>query len=85
MPAVTARPAGTPTWYDLTTGKPDETQAFYRDLFGWTFEDQGPEYGHYHMVRRNGHAVAGFMPKTPEMAQMPSTWTVYAASDDAQA
>lgn len=75
-------PAGTPSWFDLTTTKPEETQRFYRRLFGWTFEDQGPEYGHYHMVCQGGHAVAGFMPASPEMAEMPSTWTVYYGSDD---
>lgn len=73
---------GTPCWFDLTTAKPQETQPFYRRLFGWTFEDQGPEYGHDHWVRQAEQVVAGFMPQSPEM---PSTWTVYYASDDAQA
>ncbi|EYB67538.1 hypothetical protein DEIPH_ctg037orf0023 [Deinococcus phoenicis] len=85
MPVQTHHAAGTCAWYDLTTEKPEETKRFYSDLFGWTFEDQGPDFGHYHMVRQNGHPVAGFMPKAPEMAQMPSAWTVYYTSADAQA
>ncbi|GAA5514546.1 putative glyoxylase CFP32 [Deinococcus carri] len=85
MTVQTQHAPGTAAWYDLTTAKPEETRRFYGDLFGWTFEDQGPEFGHYHMVRQNGHAVAGFMLKAPEMAQMPSAWTVYYSSADAQA
>jgi predicted enzyme related to lactoylglutathione lyase len=85
MPVQTQYAAGTATWVDLTTAKPEETQRFYSRLFGWTFEDQGPEYGHYHWVRKDGHVVAGFMPHTPEMSGVPSVWTVYCASDDAQA
>ncbi|WP_019588017.1 VOC family protein [Deinococcus apachensis] len=85
MTVRTQQAAGTPSWYDLTTAKPEETRRFYSHLFGWTFEDQGPDYGHYHMVRQYGHPVAGFMEKGPETAQMPSVWTVYYSSDDAQA
>ncbi|GHF46769.1 hypothetical protein HNQ07_002442 [Deinococcus metalli] len=84
MTALT-HPAGTPTWFDLSTGKPEETKAFYSALFGWTFEDQGADYGHYHRVRKGGEEIAGFMAKSPDMAGMPSMWTVYFSSDDAQA
>jgi len=84
-PAPHASASGTPCWFDLTTAKPQETQPFYRRLLGWTFEDQGPEYGHYHWVRREGQVVAGFMPQTPGMIDTPGGWTVYYASDDAQA
>lgn len=85
MPVQAQHTAGTASWYDLTTAKPEETREFYAKLFGWTFEDQGPDYGHYHMVRKDGHAVAGFMPHSPEMLDLPSVWTVYYSSDDAQA
>lgn len=84
MPVQTQHAAGTASWYDLTTAKPEETRQFYSRLFGWTFEDQGPDYGHYHWVRKDGHAVAGFIPTSPELQNMPSVWTVYYASDDAQ-
>lgn len=81
MTVRTHHAAGTPSWYDLTTAKPQETQRFYGRLFGWTFEDQGPEYGHYHRICQDGHAVAGFMAKSPDM---PGGWTIYYSSDDAQ-
>lgn len=85
MSIQTQHAAGTVSWVDLTTSKPEETRQFYSRLFGWTFEDQGPDYGHYHWVRKDGHVVAGFMPNSPEMSGVPSVWTVYYASDDAQA
>lgn len=81
----TQHPAGTPSWLDLTTAKLEESRRFYGRLFGWTFEDQGPDFGHYHWARRDGRVVAGIIPKLPEMGEMPSTWTVYYASDDAEA
>lgn len=85
MPQISTHPAGTATWYDLTTGKPEETKRFYGELFGWTFHDGGPQFGNYHIVNKGDLPVAGFMPKTPEMSQMPSVWTVYFGSQDAKA
>ncbi len=85
MPVVTRRPAGTPCWIDLTSSKPEETKAFYSALFGWTFHDSGPEFGHYHLVQKGSRVVAGFMPHDAQMAGMPSVWTNYYASDNVQA
>ncbi|PNY81786.1 VOC family protein [Deinococcus koreensis] len=85
MPEVSARPAGTPTWFDLTTGRPEEVKPFYTALFGWDFEDYGPALGHYHRARVGGADVAGLVPKSPDMPGMPSAWSVYFRSDDAQA
>ncbi|WP_309571329.1 VOC family protein [Deinococcus sp.] len=78
-------PAGTPTWFDLSTGKPEESKAFYAALFGWNFEDQGSDFGHYHRIRKGSEDIAGLMPKTPEMAGVPSAWAVYFSSDDVKA
>ena len=30
-------PAGTPCWVDLMASDLDRTQAFYRDVLGWTY------------------------------------------------
>ena len=73
-------PAGTPSWIDLTTPTPGQTQAFYTALFGWAYETR-PHYGNYAMARRHGKSAAGIMPMEPG-AQLPSAWTVYFASDD---
>lgn len=78
-------PTGTPTWFDLTTGKPDEIKTFYGALFGWEFQDYGPEMGHYHRARKDDQEIAGMVPQSSQMAGMPSAWSVYFASDDAHA
>ncbi|MFC5752783.1 VOC family protein [Actinomadura rugatobispora] len=73
-------PVGTPTWLDL--GIPDLGRAkeFYGGLFGWEFQDYGPEAGHYHACLLRGEPVAGIM-------QLPEPtgdywWNVYFATDD---
>ncbi|MGW3787822.1 VOC family protein [Micromonospora chokoriensis] len=32
------------TWFEFGTDRPDEVERFYGELFGWTFEQQGPSY-----------------------------------------
>ncbi|GAA0522762.1 VOC family protein [Deinococcus depolymerans] len=82
MPSVPQHPAGTPIWFDLSTPHPAQAQAFYHALFGWTYQDMGPDYGHYHMVHQRGQPVAGLGPATPGTGHLPAAWTVYYASDD---
>ena len=74
------QPTGTPTWLDLGIPDPERAREFYGALFGWEFEDYGPEVGHYHGCTLRGEAVAGIM-QHPE----PSGdywWNVYFATDD---
>ncbi|WP_405177596.1 VOC family protein [Nocardia sp. NBC_01377] len=77
--------AGDPVWVDLYTADPDRSIAFYGELFGWTAERGGPEFGGYITFRKNGKAVAGGMGKMPDSPQGPDQWTVYLASPDARA
>ena len=65
-------PAGSPIWIDLMTGGFARQQEFYEALFGWTFEDQGEEFGHYRMIRAGA-------------AEGPAVWSVYLRSDDIDA
>lgn len=76
-------PAGTPCWVDLAV--PDVTAAarFYGEVIGSTFSDTGEEYGHYHIAQTNGRAAAAIGPLQQE--GQPTAWTVYLASDDADA
>jgi len=76
-------PAGTPCWTDL--GSPDvaASTAFYGAVLGWSFIDTGAEFGNYHIAHVDGHAAAAIGPKQ-DPAQ-PTVWTVYLASDDADA
>lgn len=75
---------GTPCWVDLATPDIDAATAFYAAVFGWTFEDQGADYGGYRMARAGDAVVAGIGPK-PEGNPMPAAWTVYLQTDDLDA
>ena len=66
--------AGEPSWADLTSPDPIASRAFYRELFAWTFEDTGPEYGHYLVCRRQGTAVAGIAGPSPADSSTPPAW-----------
>jgi predicted enzyme related to lactoylglutathione lyase len=76
-------PAGTPCWVDLGTSDVAASVAFYGAVFGWAFVDTGAEFGHYHVGQVDGHAAAAIGPK--QDPDQPTAWTVYLASDDADA
>lgn len=76
---------GRPVWMDLTTSDLGKASAFYGDLFGWSLFDVGADFGHYNIVSKNGHDLAGMMPKSDEMAGMPDAWTVYFGVEDVAA
>ena len=84
VPQRDAAPIGAPCWVDLFTSDPDRSVAFYGELFGWTAESAGEEYGGYINISRDGHLVAGCMKNDGESGA-PDTWTVYLATDDAAA
>ena len=71
---------GRPIWIELFTPDPDAAQAFYGDLFGWTSEDAGPEYGGYRLLLCDGAPVAGLMRND---GQGPSAWAVYLETNNA--
>ncbi|MGW0005841.1 VOC family protein [Nocardia grenadensis] len=75
-------PAGTPCWTDCQVDDTNRAQEFYRDLFGWEIAGGAPEAGGYLMALRDGRPVAGIGPKPPGQP-MPSTWTTYIATDNA--
>lgn len=74
---------GTPCWVDLSVPDVAGAVAFYSAVVGWTFVDTGPDYGGYHIAQVDGRAAAGVGPLMQE--GQPSAWTVYLASDDADA
>ncbi|UGT57107.1 VOC family protein [Nocardia asteroides] len=83
--SVTRQP-GDPTWVDLYTADLDRAIAFYGELFGWTAERGGEEFGGYTTLRKDGKAVAGAMSRMPDDADpFPDRWTVYLSSFDAAA
>jgi predicted enzyme related to lactoylglutathione lyase len=66
------------------TSDKDASRAFYGELFDWTSEDAGEDYGHYVNFSRDGVQVAGCMDKQPD-SPIPDTWSVYLATADADA
>jgi predicted enzyme related to lactoylglutathione lyase len=84
MPLRDDAPIGAPCWVDLFTSDPERTQTFYNELFGWTCETAGPEYGGYFNFSKDGVQVAGGMRNDGD-AGTPDHWSVYLASANAEA
>lgn len=82
MPKHTsAHAAGIPCWSDLMSTDPKGARDFYAKIFGWTYTVAGPEFGFYATARQDGHAVAG-VGGVPPGSNMPTTWSVYFATDN---
>ena len=84
MPKVESFPAGAPCWVELFTSDTQRSRSFYGDLFGWTSQDMGPDYGGYINFFKDGVHVAGCMLKDPGNP-VPDVWSIYLAVDDAKA
>jgi uncharacterized protein len=84
MPHRDAAPIGAPCWIDLMTTDTDRTRAFYGELFGWTSEAAGEEFGGYISFSLDGVQVAGGMGSDGQMGPT-NVWNVYLATADAAA
>ena len=69
---------GVPCWVDTTQPDPDAAVAFYRDLFGWEFEDVMPPGapGRYIVARIGGGDVAA-VASQPEGGPPAAQWNTY--------
>jgi hypothetical protein len=83
MPTPKPIPLGAPCWIDLMTDDAAGAQVFYGELFGWTAEASGAEYGGYITYSLDGKAVAGGMQNDGTSGWV-NGWSVYLATDDAQ-
>jgi predicted enzyme related to lactoylglutathione lyase len=70
-------------WDELVTNDVDAAQRFYGDVFGWTAQDMGEEYGGYRVFQLGEARVAGLM-AAPDPS-IPPLWQPYVAVDDADA
>jgi uncharacterized protein len=65
---------GTFSWVDLSTSDAGGAKAFYRELFGWEFEDsEMPGGGVYTMCHVQGDAVAAIV----QQDEQPGHWNNY--------
>ncbi len=75
------------SWVELTTTDPQAAQAFYAQVFGWTFEPmsmgEGPPY---QVIQAGGSGIGGIMaPPAGAPAQMPPAWSAYVTVADIDA
>jgi len=84
MPTRDAVPTGAPIWIDLMTPDSAASRSFYGELFGWTAEIGGEEYGGYITFSKDGSPVAGGMENDGQSGAY-NGWSIYLASSDAQA
>ncbi|MEU5965891.1 VOC family protein [Micromonospora parva] len=42
------------TWFEIGADRPEDAEKFYGELFGWTFEEQGPANGGSYRVTGAG-------------------------------
>lgn len=71
-------PHGVPNWVTCLAADLDEATAFYRRVFGWTFEqDSG-----YALARLRGKEVAGIGPAAEAGADVPPAWITEVRVDD---
>jgi uncharacterized protein len=75
---------GVPCWVDTSQPDPEAAVAFYRDLFGWDFEDVMPPGapGEYFIARIRGGDVAA-VGSIPEGAPPMAMWNTYIWVDSA--
>ena len=75
---------GVPCWVDTSQPDPEAAVDFYRDLFGWEFEDVMPPdaEGRYFIARLRGGDVAA-VGSIPEGAPPVALWNTYVAVDSA--
>ncbi len=84
MPIVTVPTANAPCWVDLATTDVSAAAQFYGEVLGWSFQNQGGDFGHYHMASLKGHDTAGIGPMHPGGAPVPH-WPLYLQTDNVDA
>lgn len=96
LPAITDEPTGAHyngriVWHDLLTTTPVESRKFYAELFGWEFENPGPDFGiggtdSYMLIRHEGRLIGGIVDaNTLNRDENISQWVTVMSVDDIDA
>ena len=76
---------GALTWNDLNTTDPEAAEAFYSEIFGWSFEKVPGDFP-YWVIANGGRSNGGMRRLDPEReAGIPSHWLPYFAAEDTDA
>jgi uncharacterized protein len=78
---MSASTPGSPTWVDLGTPDLEDAKRFYTELFGWTADVSGADFGGYTTFLLDGVPVAGAGPLLGD--GQPTAWSTYIATADA--
>ena len=72
-------------WHDLLSDTPEETMAFYGELFGWTFEPLDVLGANYTLIRHRGRLIGGMVDQNrlPTSADI-SQWVVVLSVADVE-
>jgi predicted enzyme related to lactoylglutathione lyase len=85
MPETAVAAPGTVNWVDISSRNVEASKTFYSKLFGWQPETvPDPQAGGYTFFKLNGKQVSALGPTQSEQ-QPPSAWSIYFATDDADA
>jgi uncharacterized protein len=77
-------PAGVPCWVDTGRPDPEAAVAFYRDLFGWEFEDRTqPGSAQRYFVAQLGRRDVAGIGSQPEEVPATPVWNTYVWVDSA--
>jgi predicted enzyme related to lactoylglutathione lyase len=70
-------------WDELVTKDIDDAARFYGELFGWTVEDMGADFGGYRIFKRGETSIGGLM--APPDPAIPNYWQPYVGAADTDA
>jgi uncharacterized protein len=73
--ATLVNTVGAMMWNELMTSDMPKAMAFYKDLLGWEFEQDGDR--DYYMIKNNGRMNGGILPMREDMGNAPAFWMVY--------
>jgi predicted enzyme related to lactoylglutathione lyase len=73
---------GTLCWADLQTTERDQARAFYSQLFGWEFSEEGHDPSGYLHIRKGEHFIGGVAPVERASTSGPPAWLAYFLTSD---
>lgn len=64
-------------WNDLNTHNAGTAMRFFRELFGWGFEEDTQSKGTYYVIQNGDRGNGGLLEMTKKWDSMPTHWMVY--------